>query len=139
MLRASSGVLLATAALAVVDVAADLITFATAGHPPPLLLLPDGEVRVLSTANSPILGVTSTRAVSDSAPFPLGAQLVMYTDGLVERRDRGFDVGVAVAADHLATLSARLDNQDLIDSLLDTLVGGARPEDDMAIIVIEHI
>jgi serine phosphatase RsbU (regulator of sigma subunit) len=133
------GVLLATAALAVVDVAADLITFATAGHPPPLLLLPDGEVRALSTANSPIMGVSTTRTVSDTAPFPRGAQLVMYTDGLVERRDRGFDVGVAEAAHHLATLSDRLDNQDLIDSLLDTLVGGARPEDDIAIIVVEHV
>ena len=133
------GVLLATAALAVVDVAADLITFATAGHPPPLLLLPDGEVRALSTANSPIMGVSTTRTVSDTAPFPLGAQLVMYTDGLVERRDRGFDVGVAEAAHHLATLSDRLNNQDLIDSLLHTLVGGAGPEDDIAIIVIEHV
>lgn len=133
------GVLLATAALAVVDVAADLITFATAGHPPPLLLLPGGEVRALSTANSPIMGVATTRTVSDTAPFPRGAQLVMYTDGLVERRDRGFDVGIAEAAHHLATLSDRLNSQDLIDSLLDKLVGGARPEDDIAIIVIEHV
>ena len=133
------GVLLATAALAVVDVAADLITFATAGHPPPLLLLPGGEVRVLSTANTPMLGLSPRRTVSDTAPFPRGAQLVMYTDGLVERRDRSFHIGVAEAADHLATLPERLGNEDLIDSLLDNLVGGARPEDDMAIIVVEHI
>jgi hypothetical protein len=133
------GMLLATAALAVVDVAADTITFATAGHPPPLLLLPNGEVRVLSTANSPIIGVSTTRAVADTAPFPPGAQLVMYTDGLVERRDRRFDIGVAEAAHHLANLSHRLTSQDLIDSLLDTLVGAAEHEDDIAIIVIEHV
>jgi Stage II sporulation protein E (SpoIIE)/GAF domain len=133
------GVLLATAALAVVDVDADLITFATAGHPPPLLLLPGGDVRVLSTANTPMLGLSTKRTIADTAPFPPGAQLVMYTDGLVERRDRSFHVGVEVAAEHLATLPEHLDNEDLIDSLLDALVGDRRPEDDIAIIVIEHV
>lgn len=131
------GMLLATAALAVIDVAADTVTFATAGHPPPLLLLPDGEVRLLSTANGPMIGVSTTRAVADTAPFPAGARLVMYTDGLVERRDRTFDVGVAEAAHHLATLSHPLSSRDLLDSLLKALVAG-ESEDDIAIIVVEH-
>ncbi|MGZ8766210.1 MAG: PP2C family protein-serine/threonine phosphatase, partial [Acidimicrobiia bacterium] len=131
------GMLLATAALAVIDVAADTVTFATAGHPPPLLLLPDGEVRLLSTANSPMIGVSTTQAVADTAPFPAGARLVMYTDGLVERRDRTFDVGVAEAAHHLATLSHPLSSRDLLDSLLNALVAG-ESEDDIAIIVVEH-
>jgi serine phosphatase RsbU (regulator of sigma subunit) len=132
------GMLLATAALAVIDVAADTVTFATAGHPPPLLLLPDGEVRLLSTANGPMIGVSkTTRAVADTAPFPAGARLVMYTDGLVERRDRSFDVGVAEAAHHLATLSHPLSSRDLLDSLLTALVAG-ESEDDIAIVVVEH-
>ncbi|HSO96697.1 MAG TPA: PP2C family protein-serine/threonine phosphatase [Acidimicrobiia bacterium] len=131
------GMLLATAALAVVDLATDTLTFATAGHPPPLLLLPDGEVRTLSTANGPIIGVSTTRAVADTAPFPPGARLVMYTDGLVERRGRSFDVGVAEAARHLATLSHPLSNHDLLDSLLKALTAD-ESEDDIAIIVVEH-
>lgn len=133
------GMLLATAALAVVDVGADTITFATAGHPPPLLRHPDGEVRLLSTANSPIIGASKTRDVADTTPFPRGAQLVMYTDGLVERRDRPFDIGVAEAAHHLTNLPHRLTSPELIDSLLDSLVGTAGHEDDIAIVVIEHL
>jgi Stage II sporulation protein E (SpoIIE)/GAF domain len=131
------GMLLATAALAVIDVAADTVTFATAGHPPPLLLLPDGEVRLLSTANGPLIGVSTTRAVADSTHFPSGARLIMYTDGLVERRDRPFDEGVAQAAHHLANLSRPLSNRDLLDSLLNALVPG-ESEDDIAIVVVQH-
>jgi serine phosphatase RsbU (regulator of sigma subunit) len=138
VLAQRKGMLLATAALAIIDVAADTLTFATAGHPPPLLLLPDGQVRVLSTANAPIIGVSTTRAIADTAAFGPGAQLVMYTDGLVERRDRTFNVGVDEAVHHLATLPERLSNRDLLDSLLTALVGDNKPEDDIAIVVIEH-
>jgi serine phosphatase RsbU (regulator of sigma subunit) len=82
---------LATAALAVIDVPACTVTFTTAGHPPPLLRLPEGTVEQLDTrqrhddrVSSDLLGRVGT------APFPLGSQLVMYTDGLVERRDRPY-------------------------------------------------
>ena len=47
----------------------ETFTFATAGHPPPLLLLSDGQVRMLATANGPIIGDTSP-SVSDTVPFP---------------------------------------------------------------------
>ena len=87
--------LLATAALAVVDVSASTVTFATAGHPSPLLRLPDGSVEKLDTANGMIIGV-SLDLVGEltTAPFPIGSQLIMYTDGLVERRDRPLQVGI---------------------------------------------
>ena len=55
----------------------------------------------------------------------------------MERRDRAFVVGVAEAVHHLAT--HRMSNQYLIDSLLKGLVGEATHEDDIAIVVIEHV
>jgi serine phosphatase RsbU (regulator of sigma subunit) len=120
------------------DLAADTVTFATAGHPPPLLLLPDGHLRQLATANSPMIGISPRRGVADSAPFPRGAQLVMFTDAPIERHDRPFEVGLSEAAQHLATLRQQLSPDDLIDSLLDTLVGDTQAADDIAIAVIEH-
>jgi serine phosphatase RsbU (regulator of sigma subunit) len=138
VLAQRKGMLLATAALAIIDIATDTVTFATAGHPPPLLLLPDGQVQMLSTANAPIIGISKTRAVADTVAFRPGSQLVMYTDGLVERRDRTFNVGVDEAVHHLATLPRRLNNRDLLDSLLHELVGDDKAEDDIAIVVIEH-
>ena len=92
-----SGLLLATAALAIVDIEHETVTFATAGHPPPLLRLPDGDVRRLDSANSPMIGAPRTRRGADIAPFPRGSRLVMYTDGLVERRDRPIDDGIDLA------------------------------------------
>ena len=105
VLRQRPGLLLATAALAVVDVAAETVTFATAGHPPPVLRLPDGQIRMLDTANAPIIGHRGHRSVADVTPVSVGSQLVMFTDGLVERRDRPFDVGVDQVAGVLAGLS----------------------------------
>jgi serine phosphatase RsbU (regulator of sigma subunit) len=130
--------LLATAAVAILDVAAGTVTFATAGHPPPLIRFPDGQVRTLDTANCPMIGVRTTRRAEDTAPFPRGSQLVMFTDGLVERRDRPFDEGIAQVAAHLGALPDRLDPHHLVDSLVDELIGDATAEDDIAIVVVEH-
>jgi serine phosphatase RsbU (regulator of sigma subunit) len=130
--------LLATAALVIIDVADDTILFATAGHPPPLLRLPDGQVRLLDFANGPMIGVVTGQAhVACSVPFPPGAQVVMCTDGLIEQRRRPFDAGLDAAA-ALLSESERLAPDDVIDALLDTLVGATRPEDDIAVLVAER-
>ncbi len=139
VLRQRPGTLLATAALAVVDVPAETLTFATAGHPAPVLRLPDGQIRILDTANAPIIGYELTRSVADVTPFPVGSQLVMFTDGLVERRDRGFDVGIGRVADVLAGLSDPVTPDELTDLLLRALMEDRDAEDDVAILVVERV
>jgi serine phosphatase RsbU (regulator of sigma subunit) len=138
VLAQGSPLVLATAALAIVDVAASTVTFATAGHPPPLVRLPDGEVRVLDSANGPIIGIDADPGSAATEPFPPGSQLVMYTDGLVERRDRPFYVGVEQAATHLGTLREHRSPLQLLESMLDTLIGDTIVEDDVALLVLEH-
>lgn len=130
--------LMATAALVIIDVGAGTVTFTTAGHPPPLLRYPDGQVRALDHGHGPMIGLTHRRHIAGTAPFPPGSQLVLYTDGLVERRDRPFDVGVHLATTHLATLPEPLAPTDLIDSLLAELVGDGAAEDDIAVLVVER-
>jgi serine phosphatase RsbU (regulator of sigma subunit) len=139
VLRQRPGLLMASAALAVVDVGRSTVTYATAGHPPLILRMPDGQVRTLDNANAPIIGIPWTRQVAHTAPFPLGAQLVMFTDGLVERRDRPFDVGVEQIAALLADLPDALDSDELIDRLLQELCGLHDAQDDIAILVVEHV
>ena len=134
-----SGILLATAALVVVDVADGTVTYATAGHPPPLVQLPTGEIRRLDAANAPMIGLPSTRRVAAINPFPVGSRLVMFTDGLVERRDRPFEVGIEQIAASLTTLATALIPSDLTDALLDALLDNGRAEDDVAILVIRHV
>ncbi len=139
VVRQRPGLLLATAALAVIDVAAETVTFATAGHPPPVLRLPDGEIRLLDSANAPIIGGAGIHSVAGVMAFPIGSRLVLFTDGLVERRDRQFDVGIAQVAGVLAALSEHVTPDELTDELIHTLMGDRDGEDDVAIVVVEHV
>ena len=138
VLSQRTGLLLATAALVVVDVEHETVTFATAGHPPPLLRTPDGEVRRLDSANSPIIGVPRTRKVADTAPFPTGSRLVMYTDGLVERRDRPVDDGIDIAISRIRAIADDATGVDIIDGLIGELIGDRVAEDDIALLVMHH-
>ena len=64
---------------------------------------------------------------------------MLYTDGLVGRRDQPFDVGVSRALDFLADVSRSLSPVQLIDALMETLVTGATVSDDIAVLVIERV
>ncbi len=131
--------LLATAALAVVDIPAATITYATAGHPAPMLRLPDGTVEMLDDANGILIGASiDLPRTAGAAPFPVGARLVMYTDGLVERQDRPFDEGVHEAAAHLAAIPAHLEPTQVVESLIGALIGDTTTVDDVAVLVVEH-
>lgn len=130
--------ILASASLVVIDRSRSTLTYATAGHPPPLLIDPSGTVTLLDGANGAWLGVAASRYEPVVLPFAVGAQVVMYTDGLVERRDRTFDAGIA---EMIGVLSSphRLDEpESLIDLILETLIGDRAPADDIAVLVVKN-
>ena len=78
-----------------------------AGHPPPVLIAADGQIELLEHPSTLILGVGGgTRAVR-SAEFRPGDRLLLYTDGLVERR--GEDADTAMARLITALKTARTD------------------------------
>ena len=131
--------MLATAALAVIDLADSTLTYSTAGHPSPIMISPAGDVTILDSANAPIMGVSMTAQVSATIPFPSGSTLVMYTDGLVERRDRIFYDGMLAAVDLLAVASADMNPDQMIDYLLSGLVDRAVANDDIAVVVARNV
>lgn len=131
--------LLATAALAIIDTANSQITYATAGHPPPLLLNSDGTVSVLDNANAPMLGVDATRRVSGSAVFPAGSTLIMYTDGLVESRHRPFYDGIDSWVTFLMGTSPDLSPIGLIDASIADLVIDDPAPDDIAVVAVRRL
>jgi serine/threonine-protein kinase RsbW len=108
----------ATLAYAEIDLAAGELHFACAGHLPPLLAERGGAPRLLMDGRSPPLGITEPGSPRGEAvvPLPRGALLLLYTDGLVERRgemiDDGLDRLVAAVAQQRdvppKTLVARL-------------------------------
>jgi serine phosphatase RsbU (regulator of sigma subunit) len=138
VLLRQAGDLLATAALVIIDTTNATIEYATAGHPPPLLIDPDGAVTTLHTANSPMLDITAAHQIAGKASFPSGARLIIYTDGLVERHDRPFYVGIDEAVSLLSPLDSALNPGELIDLLVQRLVGEHRDHDDVAVVVVEN-
>jgi serine phosphatase RsbU (regulator of sigma subunit) len=78
---------LATAVAAVIDPERRTLRYCQAGHPPPLLRQPDGSVQLLDEASGLLLGLGTSDRPECEISFGPGSCLVLYTDGLVERRD----------------------------------------------------
>lgn len=126
-----------TVATAFVDWDDRTITYSSAGHPPPALLHPDGAVGFLDGATDPPLGARVEHALRPQAttPFVQGASLVLYTDGLIERRGEDIDVGLARLADSL-TRHRHAAPEALADALLADLLPVGGNTDDTALVVI---
>jgi serine phosphatase RsbU (regulator of sigma subunit) len=93
-------------------------------------------VVTLTTEPDLLLGLLPGSGRTDhSVELPVGATLVLYTDGLTERRGEDSDVGVARLAVLLAELGA-LPLEQLCDALLERLTPAAGAEDDIAVLLL---
>ncbi len=120
-----------------IDWGTHTITYSSAGHPPPALLRSGGIVAFLDKATDPPLGARPEHVPRPeaSAPFAEGDTLVLYTDGLVERRAEDIDTGLARLADSLAR-HGQDDPESLADALLADLLPPSGNTDDTALVVI---
>ena len=116
------------------------VRWSSAGHPPPLLLHPDGRVDVLSQPIGLPLGVLPGHPRPDHrTSLPPGATLVLYTDGLIEHTvdehgTRDLDAGLARLVDALARSSCA-GVEALCDELL-ALLPPTGADDDVALIAL---
>ena len=113
------------------------LDYTSAGHPPPLLVPPDARTRFLTAGHGPLLGVDPTLPRTSAAAFlPAGSMLLLYSDGLVERRGEPIDHGLTRLRRNAATLTDA-SPEEVCDRLLtaqapDTATTG----DDVALLVI---
>ncbi|MEW2401474.1 SpoIIE family protein phosphatase [Streptomyces sp. NPDC046862] len=135
--RSVDGAESTTAATTFVDWDEQSITYSCAGHPPPALLRPDGSVVFLDQATDPPLGARPEHVPRPQArtSFTEGSTLVLYTDGLIERRTEDIDKGLDRLADSLAR-HRRSDPEVLADALLADLLPPTGTTDDTALIVL---
>jgi serine phosphatase RsbU (regulator of sigma subunit) len=118
------------------DAAGYSLCWANAGHPPPIVVSPDGTVSVLGeVVGDLMLGVdaSATRA-EPTVDLEPGATVLLYTDGLVERRDSTLDVGTGRLVDQVRDLAER-PLAELCDTLLERLLRGT-PQDDVALVAV---
>ncbi|GAA5146900.1 hypothetical protein GCM10023340_18500 [Nocardioides marinquilinus] len=116
----------ATAAVAVIDIAAGAAEIASAGHPAPMMVDTDGHASGVEVARRPLLGVGVGGAPLTRVELPPGAMLVLYTDGLVERR--GADLELRTARLH--EVAARRPEDVDAEAWADRLIGAFESDDD---------
>jgi GAF domain-containing protein/anti-sigma regulatory factor (Ser/Thr protein kinase) len=116
------------------DPVEETLELVNAGHLPPLLIDPDGTAHYLDIEGGLPLGTSHpTTYRSQTLPFPPGAGLVLYTDGLVERRDAPIDTGLDAL---LSVVSSSDDDVErLCSTALERLLPSA-PSDDVALVAV---
>lgn len=112
------------------------LRWSNAGHPPPMVVMPDGSVSPLTSLEADLLlGIDpGTPRVETQVVLDRGATVLLYTDGLVERRGQGLDEGLALLRSTLAEL-ADLPLDEMCDALLARMLPD-QAEDDVALVAL---
>ncbi|MBI0293405.1 SpoIIE family protein phosphatase [Streptomyces sp. PRKS01-29] len=122
-----------TCIYAVYDPATRVCALARAGHPPPMLVTPDGHARIADTPVGPPVGIGTGRYESVELELPEGSLLALYTDGLVESRHGDIDAGLDRLLAALQRPSASL--EDTCSRVIARMTTDAPPEDDIALLM----
>ncbi|MEU9980578.1 SpoIIE family protein phosphatase [Streptomyces sp. NPDC050856] len=123
---------MATCLYAVHDPVAGECLIARAGHPPPALAGVRGTTVFLDSPPGTPLGTGGRDFRTERVPLPPGSLLVLYTDGLIEARDRDLDQGMGQLAEALLHLDHPLD--DICDGILGRLLPSTA-QDDVAVLL----
>jgi len=129
----------ATLSILALDPQAEELEAVTAGHLPPLLVEPTGPPRLLEQRPGLQVGVRSGNEYEATRhPFPVGSRLLLYTDGLIERREESIDVGLQRLTAAAAT-AAREPKTNLADDVYRALLDETPLADDVALLAIETL
>jgi PAS domain S-box-containing protein len=123
---------MATCVYAVHDPAAGGCLIARAGHPPPAVADAQGTIAFLDGPPGTPLGAGAQDFQTEQVPLPPGSLLVLYTDGLIEARDRDLDQGMQQLAQALRHLDRPL--EEICGDILDRLLPSAA-QDDVAVLL----
>jgi anti-sigma regulatory factor (Ser/Thr protein kinase) len=122
----------ATCLYAIYDPVSHTCVMARAGHPMPALARPDGTVDFPDAPAGLPLGIGGLPFESVELQLPQGSRLVLFTDGLVERRDQDIDTGLQLLRDALEHADPA--PEETCDAVLEALLP-ARQSDDIALLV----
>ena len=126
---------LATVLCAVVNRDSDQVRISCAGHLPPVIAHPGRPAETAEIAADPLIGLSAQmRRRTTSIGFPPGTVLCLYTDGLVERRGRPLDVGIA----RLCAAAAAQEPEAACASLMGAMTDYAPHTDDVALLVLRR-
>jgi serine phosphatase RsbU (regulator of sigma subunit) len=127
---------MATVSYTVLDPGSGQLAISSAGHLPPVIAAPGQRTAVAQIAVDPPIGVADDprRQVTKLALAP-GAVLCLFTDGLVERRDKPIDDGIT----RLCQAVTPGPPEDVCVSVMHDLVGRQHPGDDIALLILRWL
>lgn len=130
---------MATAACAILDPATGALVYACAGHPPPLLLTTDGAATMLEGGRAmPLAGFEPERP-SAHATVGAGEIVLLYTDGLFERRGQDLRESLADLEREAARLAAGSPTlSGFVDALIASMTGDGPVPDDVAVLALRR-
>ncbi|MGW7607395.1 SpoIIE family protein phosphatase [Streptomyces sp. NPDC054766] len=124
--------LIATCLYLVYDPVSRRCTAATAGHPPPAMVTPDGTAEFIELSAGPPLGTGGLPFEAVEWELPRGSLLALYTDGLIEVPEHDLDKGMALLLQRLEQPAHSLDAT--CDDMIRTMLP-AQPSDDVALLL----
>jgi len=122
----------ATCLYAVYDPISHTLTAASAGHPPPVLLLPDGSTEVLDISVGPVLGVGGLPFEALEVKLPRDTLIALYSDGLLRSPEHDPDAGIEQLREVLGSSGSTLEER--CDHILSTMLP-EHPADDVAFVL----
>jgi anti-sigma regulatory factor (Ser/Thr protein kinase) len=121
----------------VVDADLSAFRFVSAGHLPPLVHTRDEQLFVGEGRPDPPLGTGRSHPFREEVvPLDAGASLLLYTDGLIERRNESLTDGLERLRSATASIWAMQDPEEALSSVLDTMLDDAGSPDDVALLLL---
>jgi serine phosphatase RsbU (regulator of sigma subunit)/anti-sigma regulatory factor (Ser/Thr protein kinase) len=125
----------ATIVYAVLDHETGVCRLTSAGHPPPLVILPDGRAEFVEGGRGLPLGIGADHAYRQAVvELAVGSTLLFYSDGLVERRSEPIDAGLEKL--RRAAEEAPSNPELLVEHVLERLVGDSKRGDDIVALAV---
>jgi anti-sigma regulatory factor (Ser/Thr protein kinase)/putative methionine-R-sulfoxide reductase with GAF domain len=127
---------MATVLCAVVDIVEDTVTLSSAGHPPPVLTAPGEPSALVDLRPDPPIGLAGApRRSAVTRALPAGSGLVLYTDGLVERRHESLDTGL----ERLLACAHYGPAEQVCATVMGRMIGNETSADDVALLALTRL
>ena len=124
-----------------VDVSDGILTYGSAGHPPPLVVRADGSVETLNLRGTVIGAGGGVPYAQQQLRLAPGDKVLLYTDGVLENRGPAGEAFGRARFDRALQLAARLPVEEFVATLhaeVRAFLGDARPDDDISILGLEY-
>ena len=133
----SDEAIMTTVVLGILEPGTGTLHFTNAGHPPPLVMGPDGRAQFVDEPPSPPMGVLATpRYRQHTRVLEPGSTLVLYTDGLVEDPTEVLDIGLDRLREAVEATGTAAGADATCEGLLERLTSAATQSDDVTLLVV---